>query len=233
MEKEWLNTDDGLNRLPVNELDVDALAQAEAQAEAEEDALIEGLIEEIEELDSLLDDEAADLIEELRPYIVTEDVYEEIEESDSLFDKAADRIAAMVGSWGFILGFLALMGGWMALNLYLGPRALDPFPFILLNLALSTLAGLQAPVILMSQNRQAEKDRAIAHNDYQVNLKSELEIADLHRKVDELTEIISAQTRMMNSLLAVRRDELRLTVHEIEKKRHRPELMKANQPTAS
>jgi len=84
---------------------------------------------------------------------------------------------------------------------------------------LSTLAGLQAPVIMMSQNRQAELDRAMAHNDYQVNLKAELEISDLHRKVDELTEMLATNTRMMNVLLNARRDELRSTVREIERRR--------------
>jgi uncharacterized membrane protein len=219
MNKDWFD-DEELNQAPLNEIDEEALAEAEAQAEAEEDALIEGLIEDIEELDSLVDEEAADLIEELRPYIVSEDVYEDFEETDSFLDKAADKIAEIVGSWGFIGSFLFLMVCWMGLNLYLGERALDPFPFILLNLALSTLAGLQAPVILMSQNRQAEVDRAISHNDYQVNLKSELEIADLHRKVDEMMEIIETQSKMMNALINARRDELRVTVKEIERRRH-------------
>jgi uncharacterized membrane protein len=225
MEKEWLNDDQDLNKVPVNELDAEALALAEEQAEAEEDALIEGLIEDIEELDSLVDDEAADLIEELRPYIVSEDVYEDIDEQESFGGKAADKIATAVGSWTFIGTFFFMMVCWMALNVYLKDRALDPFPFILLNLALSTLAGLQAPIILMSQNRQSEKDRAMAHNDYQVNLKAELEIADLHRKVDDLTEALAMQAKMMNALLNARRDELRVTVREIERKRQADMLM--------
>ncbi len=225
MNKDWFNDDEKLNKATLNELDEEALAEAEAQAEAEEDALIDGLIEDIEELDSLVDEDAADIIEELRPYIVSEDVYEDFEETDTFMDKAADKIAEIVGSWGFIGSFLLMMVLWMILNVYLGARAIDPFPFILLNLALSTLAGLQAPVILMSQNRQSELDRAISHNDYQVNLKSELEIADLHRKMDELTEIIETQGKMMNALLNARRDELRVTVHEIERRRHADLLM--------
>src|SRR6185436_18735289 len=88
--------------------------------------------------------------------------------------------------------------------------------FILLNLALSTLAALQAPVILMSQNRAATKDRAVAQNDYQVNLKSEVEIADLHRKVDTLTEALTMQTKMMNALIEARRKELSATVRAME-----------------
>lgn len=225
MNKDWLNNDDDLKKVPVNEFDARALADAEEQAEAEEDAMIAGLIDDIEELDSLVDEEAADLIEELRPYIVSEDVYEDIEEDESAWDKAADMIASIVGSWGFIISFLIMMAMWMVFNVFLGVRALDPFPFILLNLALSTLAGLQAPVILMSQNRQGERDRAIAHNDYQVNLKAELEIADLHRKVDDLADVIEQQTRMMNAMLNSRRDELRMTVAEIEKRRHSDLLM--------
>jgi uncharacterized membrane protein len=225
MEKELLNREEELNTIPANELDEASIAAAEAQAEAAEEALIDGLIDDIEELDSLLDDEAAELIEELRPYIVSEDVYEDLEENESLFDKAADKIAELVGSWTFIGTFLLMMVAWMAFNVHLGERALDPFPFILLNLALSTLAGLQAPVILMSQNRQSSKDRAIAHNDYQVNLKAEIEIADLHRKVDELTEALQMQNKMMNALLNSRRDELRVTVREIERRRHGDLLM--------
>jgi uncharacterized membrane protein len=91
-------------------------------------------------------------------------------------------------------------------------QGFDPFPFILLNLALSTLAALQAPVILMSQNRQATKDRAVAQNDYQVNLKSEVEIADLHRKVDGLTDALTMQTKLVNALVEARRKELSATV---------------------
>lgn len=225
MEKNRFN-DDELNRNSRNVFSAEEQAQAEALAEAAEDALIDGLIEDIEELDSLVDDEAADLIEELRPYIVSEDVYEDFEETDSNWDKAADKIAELVGSWGFIISFLTMMVLWMAFNLYLGAEnAPDPFPFILLNLALSTLAGMQAPVILMSQNRQSELDRAMAHNDYQVNLKAELEIADLHRKVDDLTDTLLAQTKMVNALLNARRDELRVTVSEIERRRHSDLLM--------
>jgi uncharacterized membrane protein len=184
---------------------------AEELAEALEDARIEELIEEIEDLDSLVGEEAQELIEELRPLSVSEDVYEEIEEHATLSDRLADRLASFAGSWKFIGGFAFLMLVWMGVNLALGVAAFDPFPFILLNLALSTLAALQAPVILMSQNRQAEKDRAMAQNDYQVNLKSELEIADLHRKIDELTLLMDRQTRLINVLAHARRQELERT----------------------
>lgn len=173
----------------------------------EYDARIDEIIEDIEDLDSLVSEEARELIEELRPISISEDVYEDMEEDASFAQRMADHIAVLAGSWTFIIGFMLMMGLWMGVNLYLGVSAFDRFPFILLNLALSTLAALQAPVILMSQNRQAEKDRAMAQNDYQVNLKSELEIADLHRKVDELTQLMTAQSRMMNALITTRRQE--------------------------
>src|SRR5262249_13619313 len=101
----------------------------------------------------------------------------------------------------------------------MGGNAFDPFPFILLNLTLSTLAALQAPVILMAQNRQSEKDRAVAQNDYQVNIKNELEIADLHRKIDELTNSLILQTNMVNELVAARRQELNATVRAMNHSR--------------
>jgi uncharacterized membrane protein len=101
----------------------------------------------------------------------------------------------------------------------MGNSAFDPFPFILLNLTLSTLAALQAPVILMAQNRQASKDRAVAQNDFQVNLKNEVEIADLHRKIDTLTDALTMQTRLVNALVEARRKELNATVRMIEQVR--------------
>lgn len=181
-----------------------------------DDVEIQGLIEELEELDSLLSPKAQELIEDLRPYIVTEDVYEEADESASFGDRMADRIATFAGSWTFILSFILLMGVWMGINVYLGASAFDPFPFILLNLTLSTLAALQAPVILMAQNRQSAKDRAVANNDYQVNLKNEVEIADLHRKIDQLADALTMQTRLVNALVEARRKELNATVRLME-----------------
>ncbi len=183
------------------------------------DEHVQELIDEIEELKSLLSPEAQRLINDLRPRIVTDDVYEEMEEQASFGDRMADKISAQAGSWRFIIGFCMLMAVWIGINAFLGSRAFDPFPFILLNLALSTLAALQAPVILMSQNRQAAKDRAVAQNDYQVNLKSEVEIADLHRKMDSLTEALTMQTRLVNALVAARHKELSATVRAMENSR--------------
>jgi uncharacterized membrane protein len=184
------------------------------------DDRIEELITEIEELDNLLSPEAQELIRDLRPRTVTDDVYDEIDESSTLGDRLADKLATIAGSWKFIIFFSLLMAVWIGVNGYMGVAAFDPFPFILLNLTLSTLAALQAPVILMSQNRQAAKDRAVAENDYQVNLKNELEIADLHRKIDTLTDALTVQTKLVNALVSARRQELNATVRMMEHARH-------------
>ncbi|MCL4250675.1 MAG: DUF1003 domain-containing protein [Anaerolineae bacterium] len=181
------------------------------------DEQIQDLIDEIEELDSLLSPEAQQLIRDLRPHIVTDDVYEQIDEGASLGDRFADKLATFAGSWKFIIMFVVLMAVWMTGNLVLRELAFDRYPFILLNLALSTLAALQAPVILMSQNRQAAKDRAQAENDYQINLKNEVEIADLHRKLDSLTDALTIQTRLVNALVEARRKELNATVRVMER----------------
>ena len=180
------------------------------------DEEIQDLIEEIEELENLLSPEAQELIRDLRPYIVTDDVYEDIDEKASFGERLADKMATFAGSWKFIIAFAVVMGVWITINWRMGGAAFDPFPFILLNLTLSTLAALQAPVILMAQNRQASKDRAVAQNDFQVNLKNEVEIADLHRKIDTLTDAMSMQTRLVNALVEARRKELNATVRMIE-----------------
>jgi uncharacterized membrane protein len=101
--------------------------------------------------------------------------------------RLSDRIATFGGSWAFIVVFAVVLCGWMLVNSYvLVRRPFDPFPYILLNLVLSALAALQAPVIMMSQNRQEARDRLRAMHDYQVNLKAELEIRQLHQKIDHL-----------------------------------------------
>ena len=101
--------------------------------------------------------------------------------------RLADSIARIGGSWSFILGFLAFLLFWVIANVFLlRQQSFDPYPFIFLNLLLSMLAALQAPVIMMSQNRQAEHDRIDAAHDYEVNLKAEIEIMALHEKLDEL-----------------------------------------------
>ena len=124
--------------------------------------------------------------------------------------KIADKVASFGGSWKFIILFGVFIMLWIAANIYiLSNKGFDPYPFILLNLILSCLAALQAPVIMMSQNRQEEKDRERAKKDYMINLKSELEIRMLHEKLDhlimhqqqELIEIQKVQIEMMSDIL--------------------------------
>ena len=116
------------------------------------------------------------------------DAHEAAQVNASFGDRLADRVAAVGGSWGFIIVFAVVLFGWMVLNSELLPAlgidTIDPFPYILLNLMLSTLAAVQAPIILMSQNRQAAKDRIAAQHDYEVNLRTQLEILRLSRRID-------------------------------------------------
>jgi uncharacterized membrane protein len=125
---------------------------------------------------------------------ISDDVAEAIEEKLTYGQRLADRIASFGGSWTFIIFFFGILFSWIAINLYMLTKPFDPFPFILLNLILSCLAALQAPVIMMSQNRQEEKDRERSRHDYQVNLKAELEIRMLHEKMDHL--ILNQQQRL-------------------------------------
>ena len=124
--------------------------------------------------------------------------------------KLSDKVARFGGSWKFIISFGIVLGIWITFNsIALGKAKFDPYPFILMNLILSCIAALQAPVIMMSQNRQEEKDRERAKNDYMINLKSELEIRMLHEKVDymlinqqeHLMQIQQIQIDMMNDIM--------------------------------
>jgi len=135
--------------------------------------------------------------------LISEKLYE-FEDKNPGFDKRlADKIASFGGSWLFILFFLVLMLLWIILNLYMIRKPFDPYPFILLNLALSFQAAYAAPFIMMSQNRQQDVDRTKAAADYQVNIKAELEIELLHEKIDELrTKEVLALTRSVRSLTA-------------------------------
>ena len=108
----------------------------------------------------------------------------EKEQKITLGQKAADAIARFAGSWAFIFSFTGVLILWMLVNTLLASKAFDPYPFILLNLVLSCVAAIQAPLIMMSQNRQEEKDRHRAENDYKVNLKTEIMIEDLYDKVN-------------------------------------------------
>lgn len=131
-----------------------------------------------------------------------------LDDAPSFGQEAADAVARFGGSWRFIIVFVLVLAAWITLNSYLlfkaGLKPFDPFPYILLNLMLSMVAALQAPVILMSQNRQGEKDRVAAQNDYEVNLKAELEIMALHEKMDhfkqQLVDMQKEQLRLLNAL---------------------------------
>lgn len=137
-------------------------------------------------------------------------IVEEEEEARNLGQKVADKVADFGGSWTFIISFVVFITIWIASNVYIFlNKGFDPYPFILLNLILSCVAALQAPVIMMSQNRQEEKDRNRAKKDFMINLKSELEIRLIHDKIDhlimhqqqELIEIQKVQIEMMNDIL--------------------------------
>ena len=118
-------------------------------------------------------------------------------EKYTLGQRAADAIAKFAGSWAFIFSFTGVLILWMAVNVLLAARAFDPYPFILLNLVLSCVAAIQAPLIMMSQNRQEEKDRRRAENDYKVNLKTEIMIEDLY---DKVTAILTRQAALEKQL---------------------------------
>jgi uncharacterized membrane protein len=120
---------------------------------------------------------------------ISRDVNAAHEQSQTYGDRLADKVAQFGGSWTFIAGFSGLLLGWIVLNTVVLARysgSFDPYPYIFLNLILSMVAALQAPVILMSQNRQAARDRLAAGLDYEINLKSEIEIMALHEKLDRI-----------------------------------------------
>ncbi|HEY0608260.1 MAG TPA: DUF1003 domain-containing protein [Chitinophaga sp.] len=151
------------------------------------------------------------VMEKMRDHETLTDKLEDSMESAplSLGQRLADKIADFGGSWTFIIIFMSFILVWMGFNVFwLANKGFDPFPFILLNLILSCLAALQAPVIMMSQNRQEEKDRQRAKNDYMINLKSELEVRILHEKIDHLIirqqqdvlELQQTQIEMLNEI---------------------------------
>lgn len=146
---------------------------------------------------------------------IARDTGKDYAEKASRGQRAADAVAAFGGSWTFIGLFAATMLTWILLNsfiLLLYDKAFDPYPYILLNLVLSMLAAIQAPIILMSQNRQAEKDRLTARHDYEVNLKAELEIMLLHEKLDVLRE------GQWDTLLDLQKEQLALLIRLSERK---------------
>lgn len=164
------------------------------------------LEEERGELSSL----EKEVIHSLRDHeILAQNLNQAVDERATFGQRLADRVASFGGSWRFILSFGTVLVIWIVINSlsFLG-KPFDPFPYILLNLVLSCIAAIQAPVIMMSQNRQESKDRLRAENDYRVNLKAELEIRHLHSKIDlllthqwqRLLEIQQVQTDLLEEL---------------------------------
>ncbi|MET1023947.1 MAG: DUF1003 domain-containing protein [Pseudoxanthomonas sp.] len=141
------------------------------------------------EIEKLPDDERAIVERFVQRRQVSRNIVRDYDQSSSLGERIADRVAAVGGSWSFILVFLGCLIAWMVLNsLVLARAAFDPYPYILLNLCLSCVAAIQAPVIMMSQNRQGSIDRLRAENDYAVNIKAELEIMQLQEKLNGLRD---------------------------------------------
>ena len=146
---------------------------------------------------------------------VSRNIVQEYERSASLGERIADKVAQVGGSWTFIIAFLACLVAWMAINTYVLARgAFDPYPYILLNLCLSCVAAIQAPIIMMSQNRQGVIDRLRAQNDYEVNVKAELEIMQVHEKLNDLrerdwatlVELQNQQIELLQKLLNYKQD---------------------------
>ena len=177
----------------------------------------------IETLEAALRDTSANIgkterhvIEHVKKRLhISRNVHREFEEKATFGQRLADRVASFGGSWTFILLFLSFMTAWIVVNAVLlmsRGKTFDPYPYIFLNLVLSMIAALQAPVIMMSQNRHAAKDRQAAEHDYEVNLKSELEILGLHAKIDtlreqqwlELVEMQNRQIQLLTRLLEAR-----------------------------
>lgn len=138
--------------------------------------------------DEVIADEENEILHQLLDERISRNTVTLHDEKLTWGQKAADRLAKFAGSWTFIILFFLILTAWIILNAVILTRPYDVYPFILLNLALSCLAAIQAPVIMMSQNRQEEKDRIRAKNDYKVNLKSEIIVEDIHQKLDAILE---------------------------------------------
>jgi len=178
--------------------------------EFRKDYVKEVLEDEIGEL-SALDHE---VIESLQQHeILSSDISKQFERKLTFGERLSDQIAEFGGSWRFLISFGAVLFIWIVINgVILVTRAFDPYPFILLNLILSCLAAVQAPIIMMSQNRAEARDRLRAENDYKVNLKAELEIRHLHEKIDHLLQ------RQYNRLFEIQQIQIEL-LEELSRKR--------------
>jgi len=170
--------------------------------EFRKDYIKEVLEDEIGEL-SALDQEVIESLEQHE--ILSSDISKQFERKLTFGERLSDHIADFGGSWKFLISFGAVLVVWIAINgVILVTRAFDPYPFILLNLILSCLAAVQAPIIMMSQNRAEARDRLRAENDYKVNLKAELETRHLHEKIDHLLR------RQYNRLFEIQQIQIEL-----------------------
>src|SRR5438094_5732893 len=194
----------------VPDVDSKAFICFEDLGDFRKDYVKEVLEDEIGEL-SVLDNE---VIESLHQHeILASNIEEQFERKLTFGERLSDQIASFGGSWRFIILFGAVLFGWIILNgIFLLNRAFDPYPFILLNLILSTLAAIQAPIIMMSQNRAELRDRLRSENDYKINLKAELEIRHLHEKIDHLLR------KQYNRLFEIQQIQIEL-LEEISQKR--------------
>ncbi len=154
--------------------------------------------------DSTIEAEEEEVLHLLLQEHISKDSVTEHESNLTFGQRAADGLARFAGSWTFIIIFFTILMLWIVVNAVLLSKPYDPYPFILLNLILSCLASVQAPIIMMSQNRQEQKDRARAKNDFKVNLKAEIIIEDIHQKMDMLVE---KQQEMAEKLFAVEKQE--------------------------
>ncbi len=184
------------------DLDSKAFICLDDLGEFRKDYIKEVLEDEIGEL-SALDQEVIESLEQHE--ILSSDISKQFEKKLTFGERLSDHIASFGGSWRFIILFGAVLFGWIILNaILLLNRGFDPYPFILLNLILSCLAAIQAPIIMMSQNRAEARDRLRAENDYKVNLKAELEIRHLHEKIDHLLR------RQYNRLFEIQQIQIEL-----------------------
>src|SRR5881628_2572889 len=192
------------------DLDSKAFICLDDLGEFRKDYIKEVLEDEIGEL-SALDQEVIESLEQHE--ILSSDIEKQFEKKLTFGERLSDRIASFGGSWRFISLFGGVLFAWIILNgILLLNRGFDPYPFILLNLILSCLAAIQAPIIMMSQNRSEARDRLRAENDYKVNLKAELEIRHLHEKLDHLL------SRQYNRLFEIQQIQIEL-LEEIGRRR--------------
>lgn len=139
----------------------------------------------------ILNDINEDLDDEEKVHLLlNKTVSENNECKESFGQRASDRLSSLAGSWTFVIGFTLLLLAWITVNTVLAAKSFDPYPFILLNLVLSCVSAIQAPLIMMSQKRQDEKDRRRSENDYKINLKCEILLKNMHYKLDRIIECI-------------------------------------------